>query len=43
MSHNSEHDHDLKENICDYDSIYLSHPRAVTGISWRKISNYLPK
>lgn len=40
LSLNSEIDSKL---IVDYDSIYLSHPRAVTGISWRKISNYLPK
>lgn len=33
---------DSKEMI-DYDCIYLSHPRAVTGISWRKISNYIPR
>jgi len=35
-------DIDGKE-IIDYDSIYLAHPRAVTGLQWRKISNYLPK
>ena len=30
-------------DLVDYDCVYLTHPRAVTGFSWRKISNYLPK
>lgn len=29
--------------IIDFDFVYLSHPRAVTGMQWRKISNYLPR
>lgn len=27
----------------DFDCVYLTHPRAVTGFSWRRISQYLPK
>ena len=26
-----------------YNFIYIAHPRAVTGISWRKVSKYMPK
>ena len=26
-----------------YDFIYLAHPRAVTGFSWRQTSKYMPK
>jgi hypothetical protein len=27
----------------EYDFVYLSHPRAVTGVSWRKISKFMPR
>jgi WD40 repeat protein len=27
----------------DFDCVYLTHPRAVTNFSWRRISQYLPK
>jgi len=26
-----------------YDFVYLAHPRAVTGFSWRQTSKYMPK
>lgn len=26
-----------------YDFLYLAHPRAVTGFSWRQTSKYMPK
>ncbi|CAM1299293.1 DMXL1 (predicted), partial [Pycnogonum litorale] len=31
--------------VCDisYKFIYLAHPRAVTGLSWRQTSKYMPK
>ena len=32
-----------KDILNDYDFIYLSHPRAVTSISWRQISRFMPK
>lgn len=27
----------------DFSFIYIAHPRAVTGISWRKVSKYMPR
>ncbi|XP_069481661.1 dmX-like protein 1 isoform X2 [Ambystoma mexicanum] len=27
----------------DYSFVYLAHPRAVNGFSWRKTSNYMPR
>jgi hypothetical protein len=26
-----------------YSYIYIAHPRAVTGFSWRKTSKYMPR
>ncbi|XP_048450139.1 dmX-like protein 1, partial [Rhincodon typus] len=33
---------DKKEGDIDFSFIYLAHPRAVTGFSWRKTSKYMP-
>jgi len=30
-------------NDVNFSFIYIAHPRAVTGISWRKVSKYLPR
>ncbi|XP_074603304.1 rabconnectin-3 alpha isoform X2 [Brevipalpus obovatus] len=30
-------------NDINYSFIYIAHPRAITGISWRKTSKYLPR
>ena len=38
---NSGHPHSTS-NI-SFSFIYIAHPRAVTGISWRKVSKYMPK
>lgn len=27
----------------DYSFIYIAHPRAITGVSWRKTSKYIPR
>lgn len=27
----------------NYNFVYISHPRAVTQLSWRKTSKYMPK
>lgn len=27
----------------DFSFIYLTHPRSVTGFSWRKTSKYIPR
>lgn len=27
----------------DFSFVYLAHPRAVNGFSWRKISKYMPR
>lgn len=32
-----------QEPKLEYDFVYLAHPRAVTGISWRKISKFMPR
>ncbi|XP_069766655.1 dmX-like protein 2 [Narcine bancroftii] len=31
------------EKVADFSFIYLAHPRAVTGFSWRKTSKYMPR
>ncbi|XP_048383976.2 dmX-like protein 1 isoform X5 [Stegostoma tigrinum] len=33
---------DKREGDIDFSFIYLAHPRAVTGFSWRKTSKYMP-
>ncbi len=32
-----------QELSIEYDYVYLAHPRAVTGFSWRQISKFMPK
>ncbi|XP_060693582.1 dmX-like protein 1 isoform X3 [Hemiscyllium ocellatum] len=34
---------DKKEGDIDFSFVYLAHPRAVTGFSWRKTSKYMPR
>ncbi|XP_055486984.1 dmX-like protein 1 [Leucoraja erinacea] len=34
---------DKEEDDIDFSFVYLAHPRAVTGFSWRKTSKYLPR
>uniref|UniRef100_A0A4W3JDW5 Dmx like 1 n=1 Tax=Callorhinchus milii TaxID=7868 RepID=A0A4W3JDW5_CALMI len=34
---------DKREGDIDFSFVYLAHPRAVTGISWRKTSKYMPR
>ena len=30
-------------NEINYGFVYIAHPRAVTNLSWRKTSKYMPK
>jgi hypothetical protein len=32
-----------RENTLNYTFVYIAHPRAITGICWRKTSKYMPK
>lgn len=32
-----------KQNTLNYTFVYIAHPRAITGICWRKTSKYMPK
>ena len=32
-----------KKDELNYSFVYISHPRAVTGLSWRLSSKYMPK
>ncbi|XP_072137542.1 dmX-like protein 1 isoform X4 [Mobula birostris] len=34
---------DKGEDDIDFSFVYLAHPRAVTGFSWRKTSKYMPR
>ncbi|XP_067839107.1 dmX-like protein 1 isoform X2 [Heptranchias perlo] len=34
---------DKREGDIDFSFVYLAHPRAVTGFSWRKTSKYMPR
>ncbi|XP_067885987.1 dmX-like protein 1 isoform X2 [Heterodontus francisci] len=34
---------DKREGDTDFSFVYLAHPRAVTGFSWRKTSKYMPR
>ncbi|KAI1301706.1 DmX-like protein 2 [Halotydeus destructor] len=39
----SEYDNHLHNSEVGYSFIYIAHPRAITGISWRKTSKYVPR
>ena len=39
---NDSHQKEPSEEV-DFSFIYIAHPRAVTGISWRKVSKYMPR
>ena len=32
-----------KKDELNYSFVYISHPRAVTGLSWRLTSKYMPR
>ena len=32
-----------KKEEVNYAFVYIAHPRAVTGFSWRQTSKYMPK
>jgi hypothetical protein len=32
-----------KESCLEFNFVYLAHPRAITSISWRQISKFMPR
>jgi WD40 repeat protein len=41
---NSNDELSSKESSCvEYNCVYLAHPRAITSISWRQISKFMPR
>lgn len=35
--------HEQDSHLVSYSFIYVAHPRAITGLSWRKTSKYIPR
>jgi hypothetical protein len=40
---NSNDEVNNKEGCLEFNFVYLAHPRAITSISWRQISKFMPR